>query len=172
MSANLNRDRRIQSTNEIPEPNEFLLRMIMMPCKTVIVRSYWAGMYSPSAINVLRPLVLACAMLVFWAFSPERALAGCGDYNSPGHSPEMAEFMKSQGKSPVKTHCQGPNCSRQPLAPAPLREAPVRGVSAENDLTSVLFETPSFVVASRPLPADQNDWSPAGLAMVIYHPPR
>ncbi|WP_020472647.1 hypothetical protein [Zavarzinella formosa] len=129
-------------------------------------------MFSLSLTSVRHKLIIAIAVLAGAAFVPDKADAGCGDYNMPEMPPGIGHLAANHGPAPVKPKCHGPDCSKKPVTPAPLHETPVRVSTGGNDLACIAFDTNHLAIVSRPFPTDQALLSPVRLTDMIYHPPR
>ena len=128
-------------------------------------------MFSLPSATVIRRLFIALAVLAGVAFAPGRAAAGCGDYDMSDMPPGVKHLAGDHGSTPDKPVCHGPNCSKKPIAPAPLPKVPVP-VPTGDDLTGFLIDTQLFSFTSRPFPAEQSARPSIGLTDAIYHPPR
>ena len=114
-------------------------------------------------------VVMACA-------TPDRAMAGCGDYvtirngsDSPSHQSGMVD---PDSHSPARPPCHGPNCSESPVR----QQAPLAPVSPVGPQVKEVVQSLQALSAPDQSPEafDRDYSSPRPIlgTASIFHPPR
>jgi len=119
-------------------------------------------------------LGVALALLAGSLLAPTPARAGCGDHVllTPRMNVPADDASGSLPAQPAKQHvpCSGPNCTRAPIAPAPVPVAPVSFGAPE----WACVVAPLALPAANSLPHTLEPLRdhPLSAGSSVYHPPR